>query len=639
MHKLFTTLLLCGLTATMAHSQNTTEFPGAPTTQPYGKVDVADLELKACDFEKDANAMVLFDKANIKIEPGEGITMYRHTRIKIFNDFGKAEANIRLTYNTTANTPYIVDVEGETINLENGKQLITKLDKKLVYKEQTDKFHSAAVFTLPNVQSGSIIEYKYTWHLGYYPNWYFQNKIPTRYSEIQADLPPAFGGIIKLIPHLSQPYVVDVGKSTDYKQIKALANIHSLPDEVYMDARRDNLQRLDFLSQRDVFSTWEKIGKIVLTIPTIGDQINVGVAGERDIIKAAQRLKTDDEKIAYVFGEVKKHMKWNNVLSFYTIDGTARAWEKGVGNSTEINFALYRLLKKAGIQALPMLISTRKNGLINPLNPSVDLFNSFIVCVPLGNDKYYALDASDKYNLFNAIPLDYLNSYGLTLDESNNEYKMVFLQNEEPAIQAIYLNAEVKPGGKLSGDVQITSYSYNKSEALRMYKTDGEEKYINYLKTKENGLKISSLKMEDMDTDSLPLAQKIKFECDLTGSDENYTFLNTNPFNLMGKNPFINENRYSNIDFGYLNNYSLNCSYKLPPGYKIETLPKNIVMNMPDSSAMFKRTIVEQNSALSIRCVIMRKKALYFLQDYADLRLFYQKLYEFLNEQIVLKKA
>ncbi len=34
----------------------------APGVQPYGRVDQADLEMKDCDFEKGANAMVLFDK-------------------------------------------------------------------------------------------------------------------------------------------------------------------------------------------------------------------------------------------------------------------------------------------------------------------------------------------------------------------------------------------------------------------------------------------------------------------------------------------------------------------------------------------------------------------------------------------------
>ena len=58
MNKFFTLLLLG--TVSLAANGQTTPTPG---TQPFGKVDQADLELKACDFEKDANAEVLFLKA------------------------------------------------------------------------------------------------------------------------------------------------------------------------------------------------------------------------------------------------------------------------------------------------------------------------------------------------------------------------------------------------------------------------------------------------------------------------------------------------------------------------------------------------------------------------------------------------
>jgi hypothetical protein len=55
MNKTFTILLLCLFTSLL-------KAQTPPTTQPYGKIDIADLEMKACDFEKDANAEVLFNK-------------------------------------------------------------------------------------------------------------------------------------------------------------------------------------------------------------------------------------------------------------------------------------------------------------------------------------------------------------------------------------------------------------------------------------------------------------------------------------------------------------------------------------------------------------------------------------------------
>ena len=56
-----------------------------PTTQPFGKIDNADLELKTCDFEKDANAEVLFNSGSVYYDSYLNLVGEYHKRIKIFN--------------------------------------------------------------------------------------------------------------------------------------------------------------------------------------------------------------------------------------------------------------------------------------------------------------------------------------------------------------------------------------------------------------------------------------------------------------------------------------------------------------------------------------------------------------------------
>ena len=64
--------------------------------------------------------------------------------------------------------------------------------------------------------------------------------------------------------------------------------------------------------------------------------------------KKAKELKTEDEKIAYIFDEVKINIKMEWSLSvLYRRCLGLRAWDKKLGNSTEINFMVYHLLKKA----------------------------------------------------------------------------------------------------------------------------------------------------------------------------------------------------------------------------------------------------------------------------------------------------
>jgi len=605
-----------------------TKPAATPTAEPYGKIDMADLEMKVCDFEKDANAEVLFDKAIVSNITW--ISMERHTRIKIFNDFGKKEANIRL-YGAD-----ITSISAETINLNNGKVEITPLDKTLIYEEKTNQQISAVVFTLPNVKAGSVIEFKYKGDFRL--TWYFQSSLPTRYSEIQTELRSTGIVDIKAIAHVKQPFVKDIGTGDDFKQLKALANIHSLSDEPYMGSRQGNLQRMEYLGNLTYFDSWDKIGKILVNDYKLGGQFSRGIAGESIIIKQAKELKSDDEKISFIFDQVKDNMKWDEISSSYTTEGTVRAWDRKIGNSAEINLIVYRLLKKTGIKAYPMVVSTKNNGKLNPFNPGIFNLNNVIVYIPVDSTKCYVLDATAKYNLFNTIPIDNLNTYGLILDESNPEYKTIFLENTNPSMQSVFLNAEIKPDGKMTGTLERTSYSYNKTSALQKYKTDGEEKYIKFLCDSDNNIKMAAVKLNDMEVDSLPLSLKADFTIDLGGA-ENYIYFKTNLFMTMGANPFLSESRFSDIDFGYLDNYSVSGIYKLPEGYKTEALPKSITIVMPDQSIVFKRIVAEDNGTVVVRYALNHKKTIYFSDNYQDLRGFYKKMYEMLNEQIVLKRS
>ena len=147
--------------------------------------------MTACSFEKDANAEILFDKAEVSYTGDEQIVMLHHKRIKIFNDKGIDAASVRIVYFGAHKDEVISDVEAETINLTQNKIEYTIIDPKLIYTQNIDKDKKAIAFTFPNVKAGSVIEFKYRWKTSYptnHPDWIFQSLIPTRYSEFQGNI-------------------------------------------------------------------------------------------------------------------------------------------------------------------------------------------------------------------------------------------------------------------------------------------------------------------------------------------------------------------------------------------------------------------------------------------------------------------
>ncbi|MES2278560.1 MAG: DUF3857 domain-containing protein [Bacteroidota bacterium] len=631
-----------------ARAQSPIANTSAPGTRAYGKIDMADLELTVCDFEKDANAMVLFDKGEIYYKDDK-IFINRHKRVKIFNDNGKKEANVRIEFIGVFKYQHIEDLQAQTINLVNGKPEITKLDNSLIYLENTDKLRSAYVFTFPNVKPGSVLEFKYVWSTnGGIPPWSFQARIPTRYSVLTTELPPQImvqtrGGIQAITNESTRGAAITNKSQLDLAK-RSMTNVKSLVDEPYMTSAVDNLHSVYFryndpsYGGADAISKlWDKECETVLDDDDFGRQLNRKLLGEEIILNKAKGIANADEKIAYIFNEVRNEMKSNEIDDWYTNDGTVKAWEKKTGNSAEINLILYHLLKKAGIVANPMLVSTRNNGKVFGGYPTVNQFNRTVVSIP--EPWNYVLDATGKFNMYNEIPETLLNNYALIIYPDNKDANLVKIERKYPVRQINVITADITSGGKMTGMAQLTKYSYNRINSIKAYKTDGEQKYIDYLRGNDNSIKISALKMENMEVDSLPLEQSLAFKMDLTGSDGNYIYFAPAMFVPLRTNPFLNETRVSDIDFGYRDNFSMVGNYKIPEGYKTDALPKNITVQMPDQSIVFKRIIGEQDGTVVVRYTIDYKKSTYTKDEYEQLYDFYKKLHELMNEQVVLKKA
>jgi len=609
--------------------------------------DSTDLKLTSCSFEKDANAMVLSDQA-LMVYSAQ-IVMERFKRIKIFNDNGKGEANIRIEYSNKFGEEKILAVVGETINYNNGKVEYTKLDSNLVYNVHTDKQKDAVVFTMPNVRAGSVIQYFYMWVRASYqnfPDWDFQCNLPTRYSEVNILLTPQLA--FTQLTNTYQPFKKDTSSFNGYGHTWALENIPSVKSEPYMRAEVDGLQRVSIIIKgvKGYFGmaqtwadSWETIGKHICEDKDFSKEYDQHINDDDGLVKSAKSLKTDDEKIKFVFNQVKSQMGWNQVPDWRSKDGIKSAWKKRSGDWGEINMILCNLLKQTGIKAYPMLVSTRDNGLIYHDFPNSYQINKLVVYVPVDSTKYYVLDATDKYNLYNEIPYDLLNSNGLYLDKDKQTYALVAIKKEQPVRQVININAEIQPDGTMNGNAVVYDYSYNKSGNIELNKTLDEKKYEEYLTDNDNNLKITSLKLEDANVDSLPLKQNIEFKLDLSTNDEKYIYLNPNLFTSLRDNPFISEHRTTDIDFGYKNILSVIGSFKLPPGYMVDFLPKNLTIVNDDKTISFMRLLQENDGYITIHYIINYKKSTYSKDNYPALYLYFKKMYEMLNEQVVLKKS
>src|SRR6185503_21326880 len=90
---------------------------GNPDLPPFGKIDKADLEMKSCDFDDKAEALVFLEDGQLDYIFGSGMELTKRVRIKILSNKGLDMANIHIRYLTSgSDREEIRNLEAQTYN-------------------------------------------------------------------------------------------------------------------------------------------------------------------------------------------------------------------------------------------------------------------------------------------------------------------------------------------------------------------------------------------------------------------------------------------------------------------------------------------------------------------------------------------
>ncbi len=618
------------------------EFPN------YGVITNEEINLKECAFDKDAAAVILLDEANANFDIHYHLIYNHYIRIKILKEKGFNQANVIIPFYRKDNFEMIDELAAMITNLNaDGSITSEKLDEKSFYKIKEDEFFGKMIFTFPNVKVGSILEYKYRSfmeHYGGLKDWYFHDYLPVIKSAFTLYIPPRLEFTYKVVKIIDMPIVIKHDKR-ESKIYFEMDNIGGIGDEPYMDARKDYIQKVAFqLSGRNFnnsgkqnfMTTWDEVIREFIKKNEFGHQLGKNLSGTGSFIEEVKKLPSNEEKLKAIYNYVRNNMSWNGINSQSAIDGIKEAWNKKKGTNGEINLILINLLKDAGLDAYPMLVSERYHGKVNTQYPFVDQFNTAYAYVIMDKKKYY-LDATDTYTPAHIIPNDILNTTALIVNEKIGG--LVTITNDSLQYSDfITAQMQVDDNGKFSGEVAIKSNGYSRIEKLSEYKEEGQEKYINR-NYENNGIVIKDFEFLNQTSDSLPAEQNFKFSTNLSVSGE-YLFVPLNIFSGFEKNPFTNDNRFSNVNFGYKRTISTFAVIALPKNYTLDPLPKSLSMTTPDKDIVFSRTVTYDKEANSVTCMFVFdfKKSLYTVDEYFILQEVYKKMFEYLKEPLVLKK-
>lgn len=629
----------------------------------FGKVSKEELEEEFYPTDSTADAAYLYKYRrsyfNYTQNVGFQLITDVHHRIKIYTKEGFDYATKSVSYYNPdrGDRESVSRIKGYTYTLENGKLVKEKLSKSGIFKEKTNKYNSLYKVTMPNIKEGCVIEYKYTVTSPYatsIDDVEFQKGIPIKKLDSQIEFPEYY----TFNQRSKGFYNVPVKKSSksasigslrfrtdilefEAENIPALKNNEAFVANInnYRGGMKFELASENFISIGGRFksysNSWQNISKQIYLSPGFGGELKKSNYYKSDLANILASSNTNNDKIFSIFEFVKSKVKWNGFYGKYSEKGLKQAYKENTGNVADVNLILTSMLRSAGLQANPVLVSSRGNGI--PLFPTFKGFDYVISMVKFPNNTYILLDATEPYSLPNVLPVRALNWNGMLVAEGGVT-SWVKLTSSKHAKEDNMIMVKINEDLEVEGLVRTKYENLNALSYRRNYNHIKEEELISKYE-EDNNLEIDNFKVANQYKLGKPVVRSVKFVSeDLIEQINNKVYIEPLLFLTKRKNPFKLDERKFPVDFATAWEDTDRVTIEIPEGYKVESLPESKAIALPENIGVFKYQIVQVGNKIKTLSSVQFNSPKIPAQYYQYLKDFYGQLVKKETEKIVLVK-
>jgi hypothetical protein len=631
---------------------------GQNFSKEFEKIGKDEIELKQYSLDKNAESLVLFDIAKsyfVRTETSFDVVFERTTRIKILSEAGIKWAEVEIPFYQEGEIyEKVYDIKAYTYNYEDGRIIKTPLDISNTFNEKINNFWNVKKFALPNVKKGSIIEYKYKINSQYKFNlrdWEFQWKIPVVYSEYEVRMIP-FYEYTFLLQGASkfdfQTSYVDKGLSRQFGSITFQDMVHkyimkdipAFDSEEFIASINDYIIKLDFQLSKiyypnggsfNILTTWNVMNKELIKHSDFGKYIKKSEKLAHKLLDVDNiKLKSDNEKFNYIMDYVKGNFNWNNYYGKYASKTPKMFIDEKYGNCADINLFVIGLLNSVGIDAKPVLISTRDNGKIKYDYPYTHFFNYVIILANVEGNQVLA-DATEVISLNNRIPSRCINGKGLIIQLDKVEW--IDLEFMLPSELKTHIQIELH-NNELKSSISKTATEYD-ALYYRKYFSDNAETIQKRLETTAYFIIDTSIAVHNQLNKEKPYVLTFK----QTSKQEiinDKIYLSPFLNEIISDNPLKQKERTYPIDMTYPIKRVFNSTILIPKGYKVDFIPSEQKIN----NQLFELTYSanSDDNKIIISFDYYFKKPVYFATDYSNIKFFFNEIVKKGSEKIVLSK-
>ena len=627
----------------------------------FGKVPKEDLKMSVYPPDTSAAAVVLGDFGTLEFFflNGAGYRFKRHKRIKILTRSGFEQGDISIPYYSYQSSEKIKSLKIKVFAPDGSS---TTVDKKDIYTEEVNAYWSRKRFTCPNLQVGSVIDYEYSTEsnsIFELPEWYFQSDVPVRWSEINLEIPKWYDYVF-----ISQGTTLDIidrttgttnlvagGKSftTEVSYIRmVLKNAPALKKEPFITTMDDYYTRVRFQlasirypdePYKDILGTWNQLAKELSESDKFGLQFTKKRFYDKALeaaLAAVPKEGSEEEKLEGLYNFLLTNIEPNDIRSIYVKTRLNDCFEKKSARAGEMNLLLIALLREWGLEADPVLISTRPNGKPMPLYPLASQFDHVMALVKVGSDRII-VDATNPHRPPGYAAARCLNGKGWAMMKGNPQW----IDIPAPFSKSTYfLQVGLTPNGDMEGTFTMSLDGYAAIGNRDQLAGDPSGQYLQKkLGTTIPDTRLDSLRFENLNDLSKPLKAKAKclFPSTATIAGD---FIYLSPFFLsrFQKNPFKLQDRLYPVDIPYPLKEQIIINLDVPEGYAVEDVPEPVRLSLPERGASFSYQINDKGTSLQLISRLTIRQLVYQPEEYAGLRNFFSLMEQKFGEQIVFKK-
>ncbi|MDN3669436.1 DUF3857 domain-containing protein [Echinicola jeungdonensis] len=610
-----------------------------------GKYSREEINMTSCPFEPDASAVILGEVGESFYSHGKWVTEHIH-RIKILEKSGKDHADVTLRYYVgDDNLESITGIKAQVMNFENGKEIITKVGKKEMFESDEDNGYKEIRFTFPNVKVGSILEYKYDhnyYSITFLDGWVFQNEIPTLFSKFVYQVPKDLSyRMLGQGMHFIEANKLEQKGRNSY--VWSLKNLKSISPEPYMSNFVDYLDKIEFqlTGYKDpstgflqtVLNDWQKLSNEIFDIYEFKSYYRNNSAF-KDLKEIPLEGESEFEIAQSSYNFIQENFTLNDEGGFIPSKTLKELMESRTGKETDLNMLFLAMLHANGIEAYPVLISSKGNGRSQLVTyPFVRQFNRLIISSILDGERVFA-DLSKKEIPLGYLRLDYHVDGGFLIRERESCLIPIGVMHKSGIKQLVEVSLE-NDSLSFAHDIRYIDYDAVKFEKRRENLEEDQTKILLEL---EEDLKLEELNIREIEGSKRQVEATFKV---LKSTNKMSDMLIIEPlsFARFEENKFKADERVFPVDFDYVFSDAYIVNFTIPENYQLDDYPEEMYIKMPGGQATFKYApqVINGNLKIYVMMDINSKKVK--AQDYQSLKSFMEMMVNKIKEPVVLKKT